>query len=170
MFVFKPFQKSNTEALVQYLSGLSNESANRFGPHKYDTQSVLDFYSTPEKINGFLVFDGANAEIIGYAIIKTGFLEHDKARLESYGLILNNKTDCTFAPSVTDKWQGKGVGESMFLHIVKELEKQGITRVILWGGVQAGNERAIRYYTKLGFKVLGKFEYFGLNYDMIFEI
>lgn len=107
--------------------------------------------------------------MIAYAIIRVGYLEHDNPRLSSYGLQLNHQTDSTFAPSVADDWQGKGLGKELFAFILPELSARGINRIILWGGVQSNNERAVRYYQKLGFQSLGHFEYHGMNTDMAYQ-
>lgn len=109
-------------------------------------------------------------EILAYSIIKFGYLEHDKFRLESYGLSLNHQTDATFAPSVADLWQGHGIGKHLFNFILSELENHKIQRIILWGGVQLDNEQAIKYYSKIGFETLGQFTYNGENYDMIYRL
>lgn len=37
------------------------------------------------------------------------------------------------------------------------LRPAGFTRVILWGGVQAANSTAVRYYCKVGFRETGRF-------------
>jgi diamine N-acetyltransferase len=43
----------------------------------------------------------------------------------------------------------------------------GIRHLVLWGGVQAGNERAIRFYEKIGYRPMGRFFYEGReNFDM----
>lgn len=47
--------------------------------------------------------------------------------------------------------------------------KGGTKRIILWGGVQAGNEKAVSYYLKHGFRTVGQFEHNGNNYDMILD-
>ncbi len=106
--------------------------------------------------------------MIAYAIIRHGYLEHDSPRLSAYGLQLNHQTDGSFAPSVADNWQGKGLGKELFDFILPELSARGINRIILWGGVQRNNERAVRYYQKLGFQSLGHFEYHGMNTDMAY--
>jgi ribosomal protein S18 acetylase RimI-like enzyme len=90
--------------------------------------------------------------------------------LQSYGINPDSNTDCTFAPSVADEWQGIGIGNALFQFILTEIKELGIKRIILWGGVQADNDRAKNYYNKNGFKTLGQFEYNGLNYDMILNI
>ncbi|MEI6088454.1 MAG: GNAT family N-acetyltransferase, partial [Bacteroidota bacterium] len=89
---------------------------------------------------------------------------------ESYGLNLDSNSDCTFAPSVDDRWQKLGIGKKMFEFILSDLKTRKIKRVILWGGVQATNENAIHYYLKNEFRILGEFEYNGNNYDMAFDI
>ena len=99
-----------------------------------------------------------------------GFLEQDAARLQSYGLTLNHETDCTYAPSVTDRWQSLGIGNGLFQYILSELHLTPVKRIILWGGVQASNETAISFYRKKGFRILGTFDYNGGNYDMVMDL
>jgi diamine N-acetyltransferase len=89
---------NDLDALLHYLNHLSNDTKKRFGPHPFDRAAVIDFYNNTELHRGFAAFDTATGNIIAYAIIKPGFLQHDRQRLESYGVQLNNDTDCTFAP------------------------------------------------------------------------
>jgi diamine N-acetyltransferase len=161
---------NDLEGLLCYLDNLSGETRKRFGPHPFDKAAVIDFYKNPESHLGFVALDTAAGAIIAYAIIKTGYLQHDSDRLQSYGIELSSQTDCTFAPSVADAWQGLGIGNSLLHFIIAELKPQGFKRIILWGGVQADNTHAVHYYTKNGFSILGQFEYNGPNYDMVFDI
>ena len=92
----------------------------RFGPHKFDRQSIIDFYDFNTNL-GYIAHTVDTKEIIAYSIIKIGYLEHDSIRLQSYGLTLDNKTDCTFAPSVTDLWQSCGIGNQLFHFILSDL-------------------------------------------------
>jgi len=161
---------NDLDDLFDYLQNLSAETKKRFGPHNFDKQSIINFYKYAETHWGYVAHDIETKEIIAYSIIKIGYLEHDKSRLQSYGLILDNKTDCTFAPSVQDLWQSCGIGNQLFLFILSDLKKNGIKRIILWGGVQLDNERAVNFYQKNDFIVLGQFTYNGENYDMILDI
>jgi GNAT superfamily N-acetyltransferase len=161
---------SDYENLFTYLQNLSPETLKRFGPHPFDKQSITDFYEHNETHTGYIALDIENEEIVAYAIIKTGNLYHDSFRLQSYGLTLNSITDCTFAPSVADNWQSTGVGSALFEFILSDLKSLGVNRIILWGGVQADNYKAVNFYKKYGFIVKGQFEYDGLNYDMILNI
>ena len=45
----------------------------------------------------------------------------------------------------------------------------GFRRTGLWGGVQCNNEKAVNFYLKHGFRILGQFEYNGWNYDMVLD-
>jgi ribosomal protein S18 acetylase RimI-like enzyme len=155
--------------LFDYLQNLSSETIKRFGPHKFDRQSIIDFYDLKTNL-GYIAIAIETKEIIAYSIIKIGYLEHDNSRLQSYGLILDNNSDSTFAPSVADIWQSCGIGNKLFQFIVSDLSATEIKRIILWGGVQMNNEIAVNYYKKNGFKILGQFAYNGDNYDMIYEI
>lgn len=151
------------------MQALGPISRQRFGPHLYDAASIATFYQDPFSVWGYLAKVVQEPAILAYSIVKRGFLEHDRSRLETYGLSLDPRRDCTFAPSVADAWQGQGIGVDLFKHIQADLAQLGIQRMVLWGGVQEGNEPALRYYSKLGFRMLGTFEHAGKNWDMVLE-
>ena len=160
---------NDLDNLVDYLQNLSPETKKRFGPHKFDRQSIIEFYDFNSNL-GYVAQNLDTSKIIAYSIIKIGYLEHDSIRLQSYGIKLDNITDCTFAPSVADLWQSCGIGNCLFHFILSELMTTKVQRIILWGGVQIDNEIAVNYYKKNGFKILGQFAYNGDNYDMIYDI
>jgi diamine N-acetyltransferase len=158
------------DLLVDYLHHLSADTLKRFGPHQFDKHSIIGLFENSGCHLGYIAQDAVTAEIIAYSIVKTGYLEHDSFRLQSYGLTLSHETDCTFAPSVADQWQSQGIGNSLFDFLFSDLKARGIKRIILWGGVQCDNDKAVNYYNRNGFRTLGQFEYNGLNYDMVYEI
>ena len=164
-------EQKDFEKLHTYLNTLSATTRSRFAPHAFDIATIQQFY-LPENHNiGFIMMNESEEEIIAYAIIKKGYVLKDKLRLENYGIPLYPETDCTFAPSISDAWQGKGLGKVLFAFIKNELKEQGMKRVILWGGVQALNERAVHFYLKLGFEKSGEFEKNGMNnFDMLLEL
>jgi GNAT superfamily N-acetyltransferase len=165
----RPLNENDLDNLVIYLNKLKPETVKRFGPHGFDKQSVSELFLATDQYKGYIAIDTETSEIVAYAVIKIGFLEHDSFRLQSYGITPDPVTDCTFAPSVADDWQSQGLGNLMFGFIVNDLKSIGIKRIILWGGVQGSNQRAVNYYLRNGFRNLGQFEYNGLNYDMILE-
>jgi ribosomal protein S18 acetylase RimI-like enzyme len=158
------------DQLIEYFRGLGTDTLKRFGPHQFDKQTIMDLYNNEEKNISFIAVNQFNQNIIAYAILRKGYLEHDRVRLESYGIQVNKYSDCTFAPSVADEWQSMGIGNSLLQYILSELKLTEIKRVILWGGVQCDNSKAVNFYQKNGFKTLGEFEYNGRNYDMILDI
>jgi GNAT superfamily N-acetyltransferase len=163
---YRPLIIDDLENLEAYLKALSTESKNRFGPHGYDLNSLRHIHNPNGPFKGFIAENFARNFPIAYAIVKTGYLDHERDRLQGYGWELRDATDCTFAPSVSDKWQGKGIGRSLFEHVLTNLKKEGYERMVLWGGVQISNQRALKFYKKLGFMELGTFEYAGTNIDM----
>ncbi|MFZ4549052.1 MAG: GNAT family N-acetyltransferase [Bacteroidales bacterium] len=168
--ILKHLQPDDFDKLTHYLQNLQPETTRRFGPHSFDRQTIDGLFENTNSFRGYIALDIETDEVVAYSIIKTGFLEHDGPRLRSYGLTLDAATDCTFAPSVADAWQSMGLGNSLFLFVLSDLQTLGIKRIILWGGVQCSNTRAVNYYHKNGFKTLGQFEYNGENYDMVLDI
>ncbi len=166
--LLRRLSSADLDPLYQYLMGLSDETRKRFGPHPFDQETLTAIISHPETYSCFIAV--GEGGIVAYSIIKKGFLEHDRPRLESYGLALDPLTDATFAPSVADAWQGLGLGTELFHYMIPILQSDGIKRIILWGGVQCSNHLAVSYYRKLGFSILGQFEYYGQNYDMSKDI
>lgn len=157
--------QSDQDNLFRYLQNLSLNTKNRFGPHPFERDAIREFYACPAH-HGYIAVDPETSEIIAYSIIKQGFLEHDHSRLSSYGLVPDHLTDCTYAPSVADAWQSSGTGTLLFRFILDDLKTTDVRRIILWGGVQADNEKAVNFYKKHGFKTLGHFFHNGGNYDM----
>ena len=166
--LIRVLQPSDYKAVSDYLYGLSHESQNRFGPHSYDVSSIEEFYSTnSRKLDGYITIQTATGKVIGYSLLKYGLLDYERSRLEEYGLRLNAFADATYAPSVADEWQQFGIGFENFKMIAAVCKDKKIDRLFLWGGVQAGNERAVNFYKRNGFVELGRFQYKGDNIDMM---
>jgi len=163
---FKKVDCADYTQLINYFDKLSPETTKRFGPHKFDKQTLIDLFERSQNYNGYIAVDTLTSEIIAYSILKTGYLEHDRLRFESYGLTLHGITDYTYAPSVADAWQSLGVGSLLFDFVLSDIKSIQVKRVLLWGGVQCENHKAVNFYFKKGFNIVGVFEYYGLNYDM----
>lgn len=167
----RKLQVKDFDKLLVYLNNISFATRSRFGPHLFDLEAIKQFY-LPENNNiAYIIKHNESQEIIAYSIIKRGYVLNDKKRLEEIGIQLHPQTDCTFAPSVADDWQSHGLGKMMFDFLKIELQKQGFKRIILWGGVQATNEKAINYYLKYHFKKIGSFENKEIdNFDMLMDL
>jgi GNAT superfamily N-acetyltransferase len=160
----------NYSELAVYLNQLSEPTKKRFGPHAFNLQTITQIFSDTENYTGYIAVCTSTNKIVAYAIVKKGFLLHDSERLNNHGLLLSNTSDCTFAPSVADAWQNCGLGKKLFVFILNNIKQKGIKRIILWGGVQAGNNQAVNYYRKNDFTVAGEFDYNGHNFDMVYNI
>lgn len=167
--LLRKLSSSDFDKLFIYLENLSVETKKLFGPHSFDKHQINEFYKDSSHL-GYIAEDFETADFVAYSIIKIGYLEHDRIRLESYGLELNNKTDCTFAPSVADQWQSFGIGNALLQFILPDLKNMQIKRIILWGGVQISNDKAVSYYKRNMFEIKGQFYYNGENYDMACKV
>ena len=155
--------------LSDYLFSLSPETRQRFSPHAFEQDALTALYLS-DLNSGYIVREILTNKIIAYAVIRKGHFDHDLPRILSYGLTPDQATDLQFAPSVADAWQGKGTGHMLLNFIVAEQIKAGRKRIFLWGGVQKGNEQAVRFYLKNGFRTLGEFSWNGENLDMFLEL
>lgn len=161
-------QPDDEEKLAAYFAGLSRETRKRFGPHPFDMATVQQICANLEHdpIQRYVAETQDTKQIIAYMLVKNGVLPKDAERLRSCGIAATDQ-DCTFAPSIADAWQSSGLGSVMLAYIIAKTPSR---RMILWGGVQASNERAVNYYCKFGFYKVGTFEdHNGGNYDMIRE-
>ena len=169
LYHFQLFDKDHVEKLEKYLAGLSIESKNRFGPHEFNAESLLQLLNSP-LYTQFIAINYVDDEVVAYTIVKSGWVDFDGERLRSYGLY-PEETDFTIAPSVADAYQNKGMGTAFFNYQIRNLKSYAfMRRLILWGGVQKRNERAVQFYNKLGFQLLGEFEHNGSNFDMMLEV
>lgn len=167
--VLRLLQSDDLKKLEKFLQSHSPETKNRFAPHRFELHELEKLFN----LGMYLMFVAkrkGSQELIAYFVVRKGVIEHEKPRLESYGLHLDSVSDCTFAPSVADSWQNQGIGNALFKFTLEYLKSNGFKRILLWGGVQTSNEKAMLFYQKNGFIELGRFEYYGWNCDMLKEI
>lgn len=160
---------TDSTALYDYLRKLSAETRSRFGPHPFDFDTVCTLcnYPLPDIVR-HIAIDPLSQQIIAYMLIKEGMIEWDQQRYTEKNLHYNSPFTVTLAPSVADEWQSSGLGTLMYNAIENELRRHGFKTIILWGGVQASNTKAVNFYNKLGYQFIGSFWHDGKdNYDMI---
>lgn len=160
---FKPI---HADRLLGYLVNLSVESKSRFEPHPFTPEGINKVFGSLGEVRGYIASEAGTDQIIAYSLIMSGYLEADGNRYYGYGFQLPGSGVCTYAPSVADQWQGSGLGSSMFEFILNDIHQAGFSTMILWGGVQASNSRALVFYQHRGFRVAGEFEHHGPNLDM----
>ena len=157
------------EHLLIYLHHLSPNTAKRFQPHPFHKEDVIRFHNDQEH-EAWIAVDPISQKIIAYTVLKKGYLQHDYPRLQQYGVNISYNECYTIAPSVTDEWQSAGVGQLLFDYVLSEIKTRNAKQIIVWGGVQIDNIKAIRFYQKNGFRSLGHFQYNGLNEDMLLPL
>ena len=98
--------------------------------------------------------------------------ERERERYSQAGIPLDPNTDCSLAPSVADAFQGQGLGSLLMQHVFSMARRLGYRRMVLVGGTQGRNQRAIHFYRKHGFRTIGIFKssHAPVNYDMIAEL
>jgi GNAT superfamily N-acetyltransferase len=101
-----------------------------------------------------------------------GLTEHEPKRFAELGVVLDEQHSCTFAPSVADGLQNQGLASLLMPAILRYVQQRGKRYVVLMGGVQQTNERAVHFYRKHGFKDFAVFEHpDGVwNCDMMLDI
>ena len=143
----RQLQPADSEELFNYLHGLSAEGRCRFGPHAFEKETVSNICNRQvPRWEGYLALDNSNGNILAYMLICQGMIEWDEKRYAQRNISFDTTSTVTFAPSVGDAWQSTGLGTLMNNLIESELKKRGIKSIVLWGGVQASNKKAVNIY------------------------
>jgi diamine N-acetyltransferase len=167
--LIKPLQEQDINRVVEYFTSLGTDTKKRFAPHPFHAEALRRIVKEKRKYTQYIIIHEENKKILGYFILHSGWIAFDYPRFAGYGLV-KQPGDFELAPSIADEWHGQGLGTLMFDQVTKQLiHEYNNPRILLWGGVQASNLKAIRFYEKLGFQILGEFEHHGKNYDMIYE-
>src|SRR5436190_9792892 len=142
----RSLEANDKKSLYHYLQDLSAESRSRFGPHPFDQQTIDMICEQPDKdIQRYIAVDESTSLIVAYMLIQQGMIEADQLRYTQRNQFFPRDNTVTYAPSVADHWQGSGLGTAMVEIIEKELLNRGISHIILWGGVQASNLKALNF-------------------------
>lgn len=157
--IIRPLEKEDEEKLAQLFKNLSENTKNFYTseePFETRAKEHIDAINKYDKLRFVLEKTDLN-EIIGLFEFSFDIPPNDISRFENYAIKLTSNTDCRIGPLLKDEYQSKGFGSLVLpaiLNIAKQFNKK---RVILWGGVNKNNAKAIRFYEKNGFKNLGSF-------------
>lgn len=162
----------DAELLGAYFARLSPRTRDFYGPHRFDSETadrLCREARTDTEVVRFVVTvpDGEGARIIAYFIVGFRMQDSDTKRYVARGTPLDDRTDAYLAPSVEDGYQDTGVGSAVMGHLAPWLRGLGRRRLMLLGGVQQRNERAIAFYRKWGFRIVGDFQTRAACHDMI---
>ena len=169
--ILRLLEPGDADAFGTYLEALSEESRNRFGPHPHTMEEAVKLCSEID-ISKYMRFIALADDrlVIAYLILIPGVSDPTKKRYQGYGCELDGDSDCTFAPSVADEYQDRGLGTVLFGEVREVAQELGFQRMVLSGGVQVPNLRGVHYYEKLGFKKVGEFTTRVENLDMMLEM
>ena len=163
---------SDNENLFAYLQNLSEESLSRFGPHLFDKETIDNICGqiSNDPLR-YVAIDNSSNQIVAYMVVKQGMIEGDELRYATRNQRYDHDNSVTFAPSVADAWQSSGLGSIMNDVIENDLDKRKIKSIILWGGVQSSNLKALNFYKKHGYQYIASFCHDNKdNHDMVKQL
>jgi len=164
-FTMRRLSENDADEFAQFLKSLSAETRRFYRPHALDeseARRICALIHTDPSLRLIATPEGSN-QIEAYVLAEFEIPEDEKGRYAGYGIVLEDGLDCRIAPAVADRWQDRGLGSVMLRYALAALHRH----VVLFGGTQAGNSRAIHVYRKLGFRPLETFETKGIeNIDM----
>ena len=157
----RPLVGNDAGILGEYFIGLSDKTRSFYGPHPFNQTTADELCAAVNNAETLRLMATVNLHgrerVVGYFIVILGVRDSDRKRYDRLGISLDQATDCIFAPSVADDYQNTGLGSLMMEHLQHVLKQCGKRRIVLWGGVQERNARAVHFYEKFGFKKAGEF-------------
>jgi len=140
----RPIRAEDADMEQAFIRGLSEHTRylrfmstiTELPPHKLRFFTDIDYERHMALVA--TIRDGEQEIQIGVARYAVG--EHGEA-----------SDECEFAVTVTDEWQGRGVGTHLMLALIEAARKRGLRRMI--GIVLATNQRMLELARKLGFVV-----------------
>jgi RimJ/RimL family protein N-acetyltransferase len=150
---FRPLQADDGTRLARYFASLSPDTQRMFGPHPFTPEQARLLCAGIDEdtmVRMVAVWEQpASMTIIAYFILSFELPDEDRRRYEGYGVCLQAPV-CRFGPSVSDSLRGQGLGSALFGELLAIARSLGCTCLTLLGGVYIDNERAIRFYEKIG--------------------
>ncbi|GAA5215187.1 GNAT family N-acetyltransferase [Corallincola platygyrae] len=154
------------ESLGRYFDALGEETRRRFGPHPLNAEYARELVSRSQDSAKRLVVSNASGEVKGYFILECEHFPHECERFSAQGIELTPGRDVSFAPSVADDMQSQGLASAVMPLVIEYVKSLGASSLVLMGGVQATNERAVGFYRKFGFEPFGGYQTDVFNQDM----
>lgn len=157
---------ADLDSIVSFYQQLQDATRRLYAPHPMDRETLQQQIADLAHI---MLLSFIDDELAGYQVFLKGSFPWERDRYKQYGMALQQET-ASYAPVLGDGYQGRGLGPVQLKQAIPYLKDAGITQLILWGGVQCANIRAVNFYLKNGFRIAGYFEWEGANYDMISTI
>lgn len=173
--LIRPLRPQDGNVFGHFLEALSPQTRQWFAPStRYRHGNALAANPQPDQVLRLVILDRSGGEqegaILGYLILQMGLAPHEVARFEAL---------CHRLPArlvrLARACGGRGVAGSGTRRAADATRpaplsgELGRQAVILMGGVQEGNRRAVHFYLRHGFHRLDSFEWPTgvMNDDMI---
>lgn len=151
--------------LADYFTALSEDTKRRFQPHPLTAEYAENIARSPSETSiRTILLDGS--KVIGYFILETAMSPHEAGRFAEHGIELVSGSDVLFAPSILDEYQNKGLASEVMPILIDFLKRKNFRSLVLMGGTQETNSRAIAFYEKFGFVKCGGYQTEFFNHDM----
>jgi diamine N-acetyltransferase len=157
--IIRPLGKDDEDSLTEFLENLSPLTREFYTLDSYDrvtAKEMCDAIAQYDKLR-FVVVSKSSQKIVAILEYSLDIPADDQERFLRNGVSIDGQT-VRFGPCISDKYQGRGIGQSLFPFVVKIAKKLNRSRIILWGGVFADNDRALNFYKKVGFLEIGRFK------------
>jgi ribosomal protein S18 acetylase RimI-like enzyme len=172
-FVLRALLPSDTAAMTGFLAGLS-ETSRGFWHGDVDAADQAAQWAEAigryDKLRLVVHREGDPERLEG--MVDLSFCVPDFAELSryaGYGIALDPERTARFGPCVADARRGSGLAAALLPPTWDAVCLLGRDRVVLYGGVHAGNVRARRFYRRHGFVDVGTFDG-GAGIDMMLDI
>lgn len=162
--MLRPLEATDEAALASYFGNLSEDSKRRFQPHPLTAVAARDLCGAAGGPFRFVVEHLGG--IVAYFILDPNLSDHEMGRYRECGIELSPGRDFLFAPSVLDTHQNAGLASLAMPHLMEHARRHGARSLVLMGGTQATNPRAIAFYEKFGFERFGGYQTDVFNHDM----
>jgi GNAT superfamily N-acetyltransferase len=155
--VLRPLEERDEDALADFLDGLSPATQDLYDVDepKVHATEMCEAIDRLDKLR--FVLEDSRGSIQGLCELSFGLPEGDRERFRIHGLELQPGGDVRFGACLADPIQGHGVGPRLWAKIEEVARGFGCSRVLLWGGVYVSNDRARRFYRRVGFTEVGRF-------------
>ena len=157
--VLRPLKPSDVEILAEFLESLSSQTREFYSCASYDLNEAKKYCEAINRYDKlrFIVISKTTNKMIALFEYSFDIPGGDRKRLESYHEEFDLSRIVRFGPCIADSYQSRGVGSMLLPFIIKIAREFGKKQIFLWGGVLFNNERAIKFYEKIGFRKLGNF-------------
>jgi GNAT superfamily N-acetyltransferase len=158
--VVRGLRADDGAALTAFLAGLS-EVSRRFWHGDVDDADEaagwIEAIGRYDKLRLVAHEPGRADRLAGVVDLSFSLPEgYEITRFAAYGIALDEDRTARFGPCVANDWQGRGLAAALLPPAWDAIRLLGRDRVVLFGGVHAGNHRARRFYARHGFVETGE--------------